>query len=215
MKVIIITGASRGIGYSIAKKLEPQFKIINFARSKIEEIETYQTDITSPSQIASSFKKVKEKYGVPIALINCAGFVEPKGVLEITEEEWYQTVNVNLGGTFFCTQEFVRCAKNTGGKIINIASTAGMRPQPGWSAYAAAKAGVINFSQSMSEELRPYGIAVYCISPGRCATDLRRKLAPDEDQTKIMQPEEVAEFVFYLITKGELIDGQNIRVRGV
>jgi NAD(P)-dependent dehydrogenase (short-subunit alcohol dehydrogenase family) len=214
MQTIIITGASQGIGQAIAKRLDPEYKIINFSRTVVDSIETYQTDIMSHQEIISSFEKVVNTHGVPFALINCAGFVEPKGLLEITEEEWYRTINVNLSGTFFCIQEFVKYTKNSGGKIINIASTAGTRAQPGWSAYAASKAGVINLSMSMSEELKPYGIRVYCISPGRCATELRKKLAPDEDPTKIMQPEEVADFVYFLIHDGELIDGQNIRVRG-
>lgn len=214
MKIAVITGGSKGIGYAIAQRLKNDFKVINLSRTIIKDIETIQTDVTSYEQIEQAFSQIVNKYGIPYLLINCAGYVEPKGLLEISPEEWYQTVNVNFGGTFFCTQEFVKYAKNTGGKIINIASTAGARPQPGWSVYAASKAAVINFSLTMSEELKPYNVLVYCVSPGRCATELRKKLAPDEDQTTIMQPEEVAEFVYYLSLYGELIDGQNIRVRG-
>lgn len=215
MKVAVVTGGSRGIGYAIAKRLKDDFKVINLSRTYIDDVETYCTDVTCVEQISEVFSRIVDTYGPPYLLINCAGYVEPKGILEISPEEWYQTINVNLSGTFFCTQEFVKYAKNTGGKIVNIASTAGMRPQPGWCAYAASKAAVINFSMSMSEELRPYNILVYCLSPGRCATELRKKLAPDEDPKTIMQPEEVAELVYYLSLHGELIDGQNIRVRGV
>lgn len=201
MNIAVITGASKGIGLAIVKELLPYYEIINVSRSN-------GIDVSNPNQIRELFKDIS-----PSVLINCAGFVEPKGILEISDEEWYQTINTNLSGTFFCTREFVKKAKNTGGKIINIASTAGTRAQPGWCAYAASKAAIINFSLTMAEELKQYNIKVYCISPGRCATELRRKLAPEEDQSKIMQPEEVALLVKDLILGNDPIDGQNIIVR--
>jgi len=208
MEIAVVTGGSSGIGLAISKKLSETHQVWNLSRSA-------GFDVTSPWDVSFLFSEIVKFHGIPSVLVNCAGFVEPKGLLEITDEEWYQTINTNLSGTFFCTREFVKHAKNVGGKIINIASTAGMRAQPGWSAYAAAKAAVINFSATMSEELSPYGIKVYCLSPGRCATALRKKLAPDEDQTSIMQPEDVADIVSFLVDNGDLIDGQNIRVRGV
>lgn len=85
-------------------------------------------------------------------------------------------------------RECVKYMKQNEGisKILNVASTAGITPRPGWLSYASSKAAVVSISQTLAEELAEYGIKVYCVSPGRCATALRRKLAPDEDQTKIM-----------------------------
>ena len=104
--------------------------------------------------------------------------------------------------------------KKQGGKILNVASTAGMSPRPGWVSYASSKAAMISISQTLTEELAEYGIKVYCISPGRCATNLRKKLAPDEDPHTIMQPEDVARIICNLIGQGgNCIDGQNIVVR--
>ena len=214
--IAVITGASRGIGLATARRLSAEFDVVSLSRTEATGITTYRTDITQPGEVAEAFGKIAEQHGTPEVLVNNAGFVEPKGLLEMSLEDWATTVAVNLTGAFICTQQFVRHARRhgRGGKIVNIASTAGTRPQPGWSAYAAAKAGVINFSLSMAEELRPYGIRVYCVAPGRCATDLRRRLAPDEDQSTIMQPAEVAEFIHHLIIDGRLVDGQTILVRG-
>ncbi len=125
-----------------------------------------------------------------------------------------KTYKVNVLSMFTIIRETVRYMKDTGGKILNVASTAGTSPRPGWLAYSSSKAAVISMSQTLSEELAEYGIKVYCVSPGRCATDLRRALAPDEDQTKIMQPEDVAEVIENLLENiGMCLDGQNIIVR--
>src|SRR5690606_33846749 len=111
-------------------------------------------------------------------------------------------------------KETVKFMKKTGGKILNVASTAGSSARPGWLAYASSKAALISISQTLSEELSEYGILVYCISPGRCATELRKILAPDEDPSTIMQPEHVGEVVNQLLSdNGVCLDGQNIVVR--
>ena len=211
-EIVIITGASRGIGYAIAKKLNDEFLVINLSRTPTSNFVSIQVDVTEPKQLFEAFQFITENYGIPSVLINNAGYVDPKELLEITYDQWMRTLNTNLTGTFLCTQQFVSYNKS-GGKIINIASTAGTRSQPGWSAYAASKAGIINFSLTMSAELKPLNIKVYCVTPGRCATDLRRKLAPEEDQSKIMQPQEVADFVYYLIKEDQLLDGQSIIVK--
>ena len=102
----------------------------------------------------------------------------------------------------------------SGAKILNVASTAGVTSRPGWLAYAASKAAVISISNTLTDELAEYGIKVYSISPGRCATELRRKLAPEEDPSTIMQPEDVAEVVATLMRDDETcLDGQNLIVR--
>lgn len=213
MSVAVITGASRGIGHAIAVRLSCKHDVLSLSRSQAAGIRTILTDVRDPDQVRAAFDNIVETEGIPDVLINCAGYVEPQGLFETTLKEWRRTIDTNLTGTFLCTQQFARHAKSRGGKVINIASTAGMRAQPGWLAYAASKAAVINFSLSVAEELRPYGIRVYCLAPGRCATELRRKLAPDEDPSTIMQPGEVAAFVQYLVDDGALLDQQVLIVR--
>jgi 3-oxoacyl-[acyl-carrier protein] reductase len=209
--MVLITGASKGIGLAIARKLRYKSKVINISRTS-GEVKTYPFDLSVPWSVAGRFQEIVEKEGVPDVLINCAGYVDPKGISEITGLELRATLDINFTSAFILTQLFVKYNK-VGGKIINIASTSGQRASPGWSAYGAAKAALINFSLSMAEELKPYNIQVYCVSPGRCATDLRRTLAPDEDMTRIMQPEEVADFVAYLLEEPGLLSGQVINTK--
>jgi 3-oxoacyl-[acyl-carrier protein] reductase len=99
-------------------------------------------------------------------------------------------------------------------KILNVASTAGITSRPGWLAYASSKAAVVSLSATLADELAGSGIKVYSISPGRTATELRRKLAPEEDPSSIMQPGDVADVIAQLMSDGEkTLDGQNIVVR--
>ncbi|WP_138496163.1 SDR family oxidoreductase [Paenibacillus pinistramenti] len=229
MKTCIISGASKGIGRAIAIELSKsersieKFILISRSITELEKtkgfmdtsslVELYSIDFANieetQEQLASLFKDNDADI-----LINCAGYVEPRSILETTIENWETTFKVNVSSMFLITKEAVKTMKSSGGKIINISSTAGMSARPGWSAYAASKAAVINFSETLSEELKEYGIKVYCVSPGRCATDLRKKLAPNEDPSTIMQPEDIAGVVRSLIpASGDFLDGQNIVVR--
>lgn len=229
MRTCILTGASRGIGQAIAVKLSKRDDIKNFAliarsteglnRTKEmmdpeKNILLYNIDITDDEEVQKVVKEVGNTFGGIDILINSAGYADPKSLLETTVKNWETTFKVNVGSVFLITREVVKYIKKNGGKIINIASTAGSTSRPGWAAYAASKAAVISLSKTLSDELKEYGIKVYCVSPGRCATDLRRILAPEEDPTTIMQPEDVAEFVDNLVSSaGDFLDGQDIVVR--
>jgi NAD(P)-dependent dehydrogenase (short-subunit alcohol dehydrogenase family) len=202
---VIVTGSERGIGKEIARELCRRGHYY-YGFSRWNDI-----DVSDDKCIANVFDKLS--MSPPEALINNAGVVEMGSVLELTPEAWRRQIDVNLNGVFYCSKEYARITKRTGGKIINIASTAGLGPRPGRSAYAASKAAVINFSLSLAEELRPYGIKVYCIAPGACNTDLRHQINPDDDFENMMQPEELARFVVDIVEGGEMLDGQVIQVR--
>lgn len=228
-KVCVITGASRGIGRAIAISLSKRADITHFillARSEegLQEtaelmnpgkhIEWYPVDLTEYTEVQEIIQQVGTRFGSIHMLINVAGYADPKSLLETTIENWEKTYKINVHSVFNITKEVVKFMRKTGGQILNVASTAGSTPRPGWLAYASSKAAIINMSQTLSEELWEYGIYVYCISPGRCATDLRRILAPDEDPSTIMQPEHVGEVVNRLLSEdGICLDGQNIIVR--
>lgn len=229
MKTCIITGASKGIGRAIAVRLSQHDDIENFvliARSKealektkklmspSKNVVIYDIDLLNPEKIIETVDQVGRKFPSIDMLVNSAGFVDPKSLLETTIENWDKTFKINVTAMFLMIRESVKYMKRTGGKIINIASTAGSTSRPGWLAYAASKASVISMSKTLSDELDEYNIKVFCLSPGRCATDLRRLLAPEEDPTTIMQPEDVAEFVSSITTDtGNVLDGQDIIVR--
>lgn len=213
MKLAIIIGGSSGIGYATAKLLSSEYRVVNLSRHEASGIDSITTDVTDYSSIQNSFSLLIKNYGIPDIMIYCAGFADPKSIFEISKDSLEKTIATNLTGAFYCTLEFVKCSNRREGKIIYIASTAGMRAQPGWSAYAASKAGLINFALTMASELKNFNIKVYCIAPGRCATPLRKILAPNEDQSKLMQPEEVAAFVKYLADDGKFLNDQVIIIK--
>ncbi|WP_062108587.1 SDR family oxidoreductase [Bacillus niameyensis] len=228
-KTCIITGASRGIGRAIAISLSERADITNFVLiSRTEaglketiklmkpgkKVESYAIDLTDYDVARDVVQSIGTRFGTIDMLINVAGYANPKSLLETSVEDWEKTYQINVHSIFNMTKETVKFMKRTGGQILNVASTAGSTARPGWLAYASSKAAIINMSQTLSEELSEYGILVYCISPGRCATELRKVLAPDEDPTTIMQPEHVGEVVNRLLSDdGVCLDGQNIVVR--
>ena len=206
----IVTGTTRGIGKAVTEELDSRnHKWTGISYSTGVDITQYEVVKDIFSYIAGADPPVD-------VLINNAGIVELGSVLELSPESWKKQFAVNLHGVFYCCKEFVRIAKNRGGKIINISSTSGVfTPRPGRSAYAASKAAVISFSLSLAEELRPYGIRVYCIAPGACNTDLRRKIYPDDDFEHMMQPLELARFIVDVAEKGDMLDNQIIYARGI
>ena len=229
MKTYIITGASQGIGQAAAVKLSDEpgvSNIVLLARNEKNLLETKSKmnpkvnakvipcDLSDFDMIPDLIKSVYDEFGSIDGLINCAGYVDPQSLLDTTNENFIKTYNVNVVSMFVIIRECVKYMKGHPSKILNVASTAGITPRPGWLAYASSKAAVVSMSKTLTDELAEYGIKVYCISPGRCATALRRKLAPEEDPTTIMQPEHVAEVIATLMSDDETcLDGQNIIVR--
>jgi NAD(P)-dependent dehydrogenase (short-subunit alcohol dehydrogenase family) len=226
---VVISGASRGIGRAIALAIAPECEsmvlvarrrnLLDDAKAAVENVNpacramACAYDISRPDPVDACFKEIANQLGHFDALINCAGKAMPKTALqEITYDAWTEVFAVNVSGMFLmtkCAIPFLRQSNRP--TIINIASTAGITPRPGWSAYAASKAAVVSFSMTMAEELQPYGIRVFCLAPGRTATDLRKTLAPDEDPRTIMQPDELARIVRILLSEaGDILDGQTI-----
>jgi len=203
---VIVTGSERGIGKAMARELCNRGHFY-YGFSRWNDI-----DVSDYACVQRAFDELSEE--PPDVLINNAGIVELGSILELTEESWKRQFEVNMNGVFYCTKEYVRIAKNTGGKIINIASTAGTGARPGRSAYAASKAAVINFSLSMAEELKPYGIKVYCVAPGACDTDMRHEIAPDDDFENMLSPGQLARFIVDIAEDGYMLDNQVITMRG-
>jgi 3-oxoacyl-[acyl-carrier protein] reductase len=215
MKSLIVVGGSSGIGLETGKLLSGDYNIINMSRNKIEHnnIDNIPLDVSNIDNIISVFKQVKDSGLIPEGLIYASGFVEPQGLLEIDKKTLEYTFQVNLFGAIYCIQEYVKIVKKHGGKIILLSSTSSTRPSPGWLAYASSKAALNIIGTTLSEELREYKIKLYPLVLGRCATPLRKILAPTEDSSKIMQPIEVANFIQYIITTDGVLDGNIIRVR--
>ena len=229
-KVCVITGASQGIGRAAAIRMsrEPDVSaVVLIARNADGLAETaaaMDSDGTTVDQIPYDLadldgipdlvRGINERHGGIDILLNIAGYADPQSLLDTTTENIVTTYTINVFAMLVLIREATRFMVDRQAKILNVASTAGITSRPGWLAYASSKAAVVSLSATLADELAGSGIKVYSISPGRTATDLRRKLAPEEDLTTIMQPSHVADVIAQLMSDAETtLDGQNIVVR--
>lgn len=232
MKTCVATGVTSGIGRATILKLSKGKLFKNYAliarnEEKLKKIKNlmiknnhslkikcYVVDLECFDKLNKIILNIYKEFKSINCLLNIAGFADPKSLLLTDNYSFIKTYRVNVIAPFVLIRECVKFMKNSGGKILNIASTAGMSSRPGWLSYSSSKAALISMSYTLSDELSEYGIKIYCISPGRCATKLRKKLAPNEDQKKIMQPNDVAKFISNLLDPSEeCLDGQNIVLR--
>lgn len=226
----IVTGASQGIGRAtaIALAAKRDYSSIVMVSRNLEKLEETKALAGNPGNMFALPFDLEELEGIPAMvssvvkdhgdidlLVNVSGYADPKPLFETDARSLEKTFRVNVFAlTLMCREVAKNMRGHRRGKIINIASTAGSTPRPGWISYSSSKAAVISISQTLTAELAEYGVKVYCVSPGRCATDLRRKLAPEEDPATIMQPEQVAEIIANLSgDTGNALDGQDIVVR--
>lgn len=231
MATCVITGAGSGIGRAVAVELSRRKYYDSYAllgrnvesiektisimkKNGVFDVDFYSVDLSDVKRLSEVVNEIDCRHSHITALYNIAGYTDPQSLLSTTIESFEFTYKVNVFAPFVLMRECSRFMRVNGGKILNVASTAGMTPRPGWLSYASSKASIIAMSQTLTEELAEYGIKVYCVSPGRCATKLRTRLAPDEDPATIMQPEEVADVICNLMNPKECcLDGQNIVIR--
>ncbi len=237
-KVAIVTGSARGIGKSIATSLlekNAQVIIIDLDKSKIEQtvgelkkiskdVSGSVCDITDSSAVNKMVKQVYKKFGSIDILVNNAGITSDKLLIRMKSDDWKKVLEVNLTGTFNCTQKVSRIMmKQRSGKIINVSSIIGIIGNPGQSNYAASKGGIISFTKSIAKELAIRGINVNAIAPGFIKTKMTEKL-PDKVREEYLKqipmkkfgtPKQVADLVLFLSSKNsEYITGQTISIDG-
>jgi short-subunit dehydrogenase len=229
-KVCVITGASQGIGRAAANRMsrEPdESALVLIARNADglrgtaaamerdgKDVELIPYDLMELDGIPDLVRGIHDKFGSIDILLNIAGYADPQSLLDTDVDNIVTTYTINVFAMLVLIRETTRYMYDRPAKILNVASTAGITSRPGWLAYASSKAAVVSMSATLADELAGSGIKVYSISPGRTATDLRRKLAPEEDLTKIMQPSQVADVIAQLMSDSETtLDGQNIVVR--
>ena len=229
-RTCIITGASQGIGRATAIRLsrEPDVSGLaliarnadGLAETQAQMGETagtvrlYPYDLGDLEGIPDLIRTIHQEFGRIDVLCNIAGYAEPRALLDTTNENVLRTYTINVLAMIVLIREVVRWVRRRPAKILNVASTAGITSRPGWLAYSSSKAAVVSLSLTLADELAGTGIRVYTISPGRTATELRRALAPEEDLSTIMQPDEVADVIAKLLDESEqILDGQNIIVR--
>uniref|UniRef100_A0ACD5UPM6 Uncharacterized protein n=1 Tax=Avena sativa TaxID=4498 RepID=A0ACD5UPM6_AVESA len=238
--VVVVTGASRGIGKAVALALgKAGCKVlVNYARSSKEaeevsqEIEaaggqaiTFGGDVSKEADVESMMKAAIDKWGTIDILVNNAGITRDTLLMRMKKSQWQDVIDLNLTGVFLCTQAATKIMmKKKKGRVINIASVVGLTGNAGQANYSAAKAGVIGFTKTVAREYASRNINVNAIAPGFIASDMTAELG-EEIEKKILstiplgrygQPEEVAGLVEFLALNpaAGYITGQVLTIDG-
>jgi len=244
-KVAIVTGGAGGIGRKTCElfaregakvviadlELEASQKIAESLKTRGLEASATRVDITRYDQAEHLSKTTVDRFGRIDILANIAGgsagmFLKTKHSVfsESTKERWDEVINLNLYGTLNCIRSMINhMIKRKSGKIINLASTAGMIGMQKAAEYSAAKAGIIGLTKAIAKEVGPYGINVNCVSPGIIGTERVRQMPQEMVDLwhegipfkRLGEPEEVASVILFLASDdASYITGANIPVTG-
>ena len=229
-KVVIITGASQGLGVGMAQECAragakvvitartlPELEsVVAHLRASGAAVEPVAADMSRPAQLQTLVEHTLARFGQIDGLINNAGVNYVKPFLDVDLAEWQRVLDVDLTGSFLLTQLCARQMKTrgTGGSIVQIASVHTHASLAGAAPYDAAKCGVVGFSKAAAVELAPLGIRVNILSPGLCATDIWKDIvaaAPSEEEClaywnanipgqRLVTPEEIAKCCVFLLS---------------
>ena len=233
MKIILVTGASKGIGREIAKELakEGNKVIANFFKSEelahtlqseCENIDIYKADVSNRIEVQAMIDYIINKYGRIDVLVNNAGIDEYKLFTDITDDDWNRMINTNLYSAFCVSQEVVKhMIHEKSGCIINISSIWGVVGGACEVHYSVSKAGINGLTKALAKELGPSNIRVNAIAPGVIDTDMNKNLSKEDMQSiinetpleKIGKPEDIAKCVKWLVDD-EFTTGQIISLNG-
>ena len=238
-QVAIVTGAGQGMGAAIANLIaeeggqvvvsdineEKALIIAEEIRQKHNQVLAVRADVTKEKDVKVLVATTIEHYGTISILVNNAGILYPTRIEQITKPEWDQVLDVNLNGTFLCSQAVLETMKKNGfGRIVNISSSAGRSVSTlGGAHYTAAKAGVLGFTRALAKEVAPFGITVNAICPGLIDTEMvRAECTPEQISayevsfpiSRLGQPYEIAQLVLFLTTDAAYITGASIDING-
>jgi len=238
-KSALVTGASRGIGRSIAIQLaEEGYNVaVNYAGSKdkadavVEEIKakgvesfSIQANVAVGTEVKTMIKEVVNQFGSVDVLVNNAGITRDNLIMRMKEQEWDDVIDTNLKGVFNCIQKVTpQMLKQKSGAIINLSSVVGAMGNPGQANYVATKAGVIGLTKSSARELASRSITVNAVAPGFIVSDMTDALS-DELKSQMLEQIPLARFgddkdiantvAFLASDKAKYITGQTIHVNG-
>jgi NAD(P)-dependent dehydrogenase (short-subunit alcohol dehydrogenase family) len=236
-KHAIVTGGSRGIGAAVAAALVERGADVTIMGRSMEALErkaaelrgedgatvaTGECDVTDASSVSKAFASAIAALGPPYILVNNSGVAKSRKLVDLTRDIWDETIATNLTGTYLCTLEVVpKMIEARAGRIVNIASTAGLRGYKTMTAYAASKHGVIGFTRSLALEVAKLGITVNAVCPaytdtdmstaavsgltanlGKTADEALRMLTSTIPRGTLISPEEVADAVMWLCSPG-------------
>lgn len=219
--VVLVTGASRGIGRAIALAFgqrkyrvavnylhsdEPAKKVAEELHNLGAEAIAVKADVSNPRKVKDMFDVIDEKWGDVEVLVNNAGITRDRTILKMSDEEWKEVLDVNLSGAFWCLRECAkRMVKRRGGSILNVSSIVGVRGSVGNVNYASAKSGLIGLTKAAARELGRFGVQVNAILPGFHLTDMGKSLSEEQREAirkrhaleRFTDLNELAEFVVF------------------
>ncbi|XRD25891.1 3-oxoacyl-[acyl-carrier-protein] reductase [Lysinibacillus fusiformis] len=238
-KVVVVTGASRGIGRAIALKLadEGAKVVVNYSGSqaKAEEVVAIiqegggeaiavQASVSQTEEVTALMDTAVKTFGSLDILVNNAGITRDNLLMRMKEDEWDDVLDTNLKGVFLCTKAVTRqMMKQRAGRIINISSIVGVAGNADQANYVAAKAGVIGLTKTTAKELASRNILVNAIAPGFIETEMTDQLPEDIKQgmltqiplAKLGQPEDIAKAVVFLASEdANYMTGQTLHIDG-
>jgi 3-oxoacyl-[acyl-carrier protein] reductase len=237
-KIAIVTGASQGIGETIAVEMAKSgANVFCLARNKNaldstinkiisngDKASAYSCDISDNEQFNNIVTDIFKEYGSIDILVNNAGITNDTLLMRMSDDQWDSVLNINLKGSFTCTRSVIKyMMKKKSGRIINITSIVGLTGNAGQANYAASKAGLIGMTKSIAKEVASRGITANCVAPGWIETAMTEQLSDDVKNKflsqiptgKIGYPKDIANTVIFLASKeAEYITGQTITVDG-
>ena len=234
-KVVLVTGASRGIGRAIAEAFVAKgAKVVGTATSQsgADAISAYLGDagcgmvlnVTSSESVEGLYAAIKERFGDVDVLINNAGITRDNLLMRMKDDEWQDIIDTNLTSLYRLSKPVLRTMmKKRYGRIVSIGSVVGTMGNAGQTNYAAAKAGLIGFTKSLAREVASRGITVNAVAPGFIATDMTHALN-DEQRAGILnqvpanrlgEPQEIAAAVLFLASdEASYVTGETLHVNG-
>ena len=232
-KIVLVTGASRGIGLEVAKLFSKEgYKVIGTSRGDFNlgdligdsSAMSVQLDLMSKESINDLFELLKSKDILPSVLINNAGITKDQLFLRMKDKDWDEVIETNLNGLYRVTKAFIKpMVKNKFGRVINISSVAGLMGNSGQVNYSSSKSAMVGFSRSLAKELGSRNITSNVVAPGFIETDMTTFLN-DDDKIEVSKNipmkrfgtvEDVAKCIVFLASdNANYITGQIISVDG-